>query len=62
MRNFNSEDDKIDLTSWAGIDSYADVRAHLTQSGNHVVFTYGNNSLRIEWQTLGRLDSDDFIW
>ena len=62
VRNFDSDDDVIDLRSFAGLDSYADVRAHLVQAGNHVEFRHGADVLRIEWTRLGELGSDDFNW
>ena len=62
VRNFDRDDDMIDLRSFAGLDSYADVRAHLVQAGNHVEFRHGANVLRIEWTRVGELGSDDFSW
>ena len=62
VRNFDRDDDVIDLRSFAGLDSYADVRAHLVQAGNHVEFRHGADVLRIEWTRLGELGSDDFNW
>ena len=54
--------DVIDLRSFAGLDSYADVRAHLVQAGNHVEFRQDGHMLRIEWTQLADLGSDDFLW
>ena len=64
IRNFNdsSDDDQIDLRSFAGLDTFADVREHLTQSGGHVFFNDGTASLKIEWTSLSSLGVDDFIW
>ena len=63
VRNFDdSDDDRIDLRSFSDLDSFADVRDHLSQSGGHVYFRDGTASLKMEWTRLGSLGADDFVW
>lgn len=62
IRNFDEAQDVIDLRSFAGLDTWADVRGQLVQAGNHVEFRQGGDVLRIEWTKLAELGSDDFLW
>lgn len=62
IRNFDPAQDRIDLRSFAQLDSWADVRGHLRQEGGHVTFRQGDDVLRIDWTQLVALGSDDFVW
>ncbi|MDO5368850.1 M10 family metallopeptidase C-terminal domain-containing protein [Paracoccus sp. (in: a-proteobacteria)] len=62
IRNFDPVQDSINLSSFSGLDSWADVRGQLTQAGNHVEFRQDGHTLRIEWTRLSDLATDDFIW
>ncbi|WP_134726327.1 M10 family metallopeptidase C-terminal domain-containing protein [Paracoccus luteus] len=62
VRWFDQTADVIDLRSFAGLDSWADVRAHLAGSGGNVVFRMGDDVLTIEGKHLAALGSDDFLW
>lgn len=62
IRSFDSSQDRVDLSSFGGVDSFGDVQARLSQSGGHVYFQAGSHSLKIEWTSVSSLVSDDFIW
>ena len=62
VRNFDAAQDAIDLRSFAGLETWADVRGQLVQAGNHVEFRQDGHMLRIEWTQLADLGSDDFLW
>lgn len=62
VRNFDAAQDVIDLSSFAGLETWADVRGQLVQAGNHVEFRQDGHVLRIEWTKLADLGSDDFLW
>jgi len=62
IRNFDRGEDVINLRSFAGLDSWADLRGQLFQAGNHVEFRQGGHTLRIEWTKLADLAPDDFLW
>lgn len=62
IRNFDTAEDVINLRSFAGLDTWDDVRDQLFQSGHHVEFRQGVHTLKIEWTKLADLGSDDFLW
>lgn len=62
IRNFDSAQDRIDLRSFSGLNTWADVQDHLQQEGGHVIFRHGDDVLRIDWTQLAALGSDDFVW
>lgn len=62
VRNFDRREDVIDLRGVAGLDDWADVRAHLTTAGHHVQFQSGSETLRIEWANLSDLTAQHFLW
>lgn len=62
IRDFESGDDDIDLRGIAGLDSWAELRSHLVQSGSHTVFQWGTNQLIIENTSVRSLDAEDFMW
>lgn len=62
IRDFNRAQDVIDLRSFADLDSWADVRGHLSQAGANIAFRMNGHVLRIENTSLARLEADDFIW
>lgn len=59
---FDPATDVIDLRGLAGLDSWADVRARLTLSGDDVVFRLGDYRLTIEDQDRGALDATNVLW
>lgn len=52
----------INLRSFAGLDTWGDVRSQLVQAGHHVEFRQDGHTLKIEWTKLSDLSSDDFLW
>lgn len=62
IRNFDRTHDRIDLRSFSGLDSWADVRGQLRQEGGVVTFRHGTDVLRIEATALSTLGADDFLW
>ncbi|MGN7871618.1 hypothetical protein [Paracoccus sp. 22332] len=54
--------DVIDLCSFADLDSWADVRGHLSLAGANVAFRMTGHILRIEDTSLASLAADDFLW
>lgn len=62
IRNFEPLQDRIDLRSFADVDSWADVRGYLRQEAAYVTFRHGDDVLKIELTQLAALSSDDFIW
>lgn len=62
IRNFDAAQDVISLRALPGLDTWADVRAHLVQVGNDVEFRHGADSLRIEGMRIAQLAADDFLW
>ena len=62
IRDFDRAEDVIDLRSFAGLDSWADLRGHLSQVGDDVAFRLGGHVLRIEDTALATLAADDFLW
>lgn len=54
--------DKIDLTIWNGIDSYADlISHHMTVDGDDLVFTVGDETLSLKNVDAADVSSTDFI-
>jgi Ca2+-binding RTX toxin-like protein len=56
--------DRFDLTAVSGLNTYADVRALMVQSGAHVVIDFGGgNKLKINNTTIATLDANqgDFL-
>ena len=62
IRDFDAAEDVINLRSFAGLDTWADVRGQLVQAGNHVEFRQDGHTLRLELTKLADLGSDDFLW
>ncbi|MFD2813520.1 M10 family metallopeptidase C-terminal domain-containing protein [Paracoccus aerius] len=62
IRDFENGDDEIDLSSFAGFNSFASIRAAASQSGSDVIIKAGAHRLVIEDTRLNQLDGDDFIW
>lgn len=62
IRNFDRAEDVINLRSFAGLDTWGDVRSQLVQAGHHVEFRQDGHTLKIEWTKLSDLSSDDFQW
>ena len=62
IADFENGSDKIDLTGWADIDSYADlILTHMTVAGDDIVFKSGGDSLRLKNVDMNELDATDFI-
>lgn len=63
ITDFTSHSDKIDLSGWAGVDSYADlILTHMKVVGEDIVFRNGGDSLRLRNVDINELDSADFIF
>ncbi|MFN8684001.1 calcium-binding protein, partial [Paracoccus sp. P2] len=62
ITDFDSDDDRINLSHYARFDGFGDIRAAASQVGNDVVIRAGNDQLVIEDIRLGQLGGDDFIW
>lgn len=61
--NTNSSSEDIDLSDVSLIDDYTDlVDNHMSQSGNDVVITVGDDRITIEDVTLADLTADNFIF
>jgi hypothetical protein len=68
--NFEHHKDRIDLTGYRGIDSFAEVRAHSTQSGADTVIDLGAAAggaagadvLTLAGIALDTLDTRDFLF
>jgi serralysin len=62
IADFENNSDKIDLSDWEGIDSYADlVLTHMTIDGDDIVFQNGSDTLRLKDVDMNELDQSDFI-
>ena len=62
IRDFEAAADIITLTSFAGLESWADVQARLVQVQSHVEFRQDGHALRIETVQLADLEADNFVW
>ena len=62
IRDFKRTQDVIDLRSFADLDSWADVRGHLSLAGANVALRMTGHILRIEDTSLASLAADDFLW
>lgn len=55
--------DRIDLSQWAAITSFSDLKAHhLERSGSDMVLSAGDDSLTLKNVTKAELDAMDFIF
>ncbi|WP_246053560.1 M10 family metallopeptidase C-terminal domain-containing protein [Paracoccus hibiscisoli] len=62
ITDFENGDDQIDLSSFAAINSFSNIRAAASQQGSDVVINIGPNSLVIEDFRLSQMNAEDFIW
>ncbi|WP_444455567.1 hypothetical protein ACTTAI_09985 [Rhodobacter capsulatus] len=61
ITDFRAGSDDIDLTAFAGLDSFADLSSHMTQSGRAVVIEVDGFRLTLDNVTLGTLSGSDFL-
>jgi len=62
ITDFSNGVDKIDVSQWSGIDSFSDVKHHLTASGGDLLITLGQDQLVIEHMTKAELNASDFFF
>ncbi|MBD9371497.1 hypothetical protein IB238_02430 [Rhizobium sp. ARZ01] len=62
ITDFTNGGDKIDLSGFAAVTSFADLKAnHAVQSGSAVVIAFGTDKLTIDNFTLAKMDASDFL-
>jgi Ca2+-binding RTX toxin-like protein len=63
ITDFENGIDHFDLSHWAGVDSFADLKAHhLTVSGDDIVIHNGTDSLTLHDAAKSDLDASDFVF
>jgi Ca2+-binding RTX toxin-like protein len=63
IADFENGTDRIDLSHWTGVDSFADLKAHhLTVSGDDLVIANGSDSLTLHDMHKTDLDASDFVF
>jgi Ca2+-binding RTX toxin-like protein len=60
--DFVSGTDKIDVSHWAGIDTFAHLKAHAADGADGLVITMGDDTLTIANLTRNHLDAGDFVF
>lgn len=62
ITDFTNNSDKIDLSDWEGIGSYANlILTHMTVDGDDIVFQNGSDVLRLKDVDINELDQSDFV-
>ena len=62
IKDFHHGIDKIDLSDWAGFDSFHDVKTHLSVSGDDVVISDMTDTLTLHNVSKTDLHANDFIF
>ncbi len=61
MLDFNTNNEKIDLTAVAGLTDFTDVTDAATQDGPKVVLAFAEGDLTLEHTLLTDLTADNFV-
>lgn len=61
-RDLNRTQDEIDLRSFADLESWADMRGHLSQAGPNIALRMNSHVIPVEDTLLTSLAEDDFLW
>jgi hypothetical protein len=62
ITDFENGADHIDLRKWAGVDTFAEVKAHLSVSGHNLVIHDGVDTLVLHGVHKSELDASDFVF
>jgi Ca2+-binding RTX toxin-like protein len=62
ITDFSNGTDHIDVSHWAGMDGFADIKAHLTVSGDYLIIANGGDSLILHNMHKANLDASDFLF
>jgi len=62
IKDFLPGNDRIDLSGWVGIDSFKDVKSHLTVDGDNLVISDMTDMLVLHDVDKAELHAADFIF
>jgi Ca2+-binding RTX toxin-like protein len=63
IEDFQNGMDKVDISAWTGVDSFADFLAnHLSVDDGDVLIQNGSDTLRLTDVTVNQLDPTDFVF
>lgn len=63
VNDFQNGMDKVDISAWTGLDSFADLLSdHLSVDDGDVLIQNGSDTLRLENVTVNQLDPTDFVF